>query len=108
MAPGLLCMKSLKLFVAVEFTVPSTLRTSTGYRRGTVPAPGQGVLSTYTLPLMGQQVCVVSSASRRVAFCQYPPPVDPHPVSHGTQSDPCGPGSWGSAMFCTPVVIRCP
>src|SRR5437868_545852 len=100
MAPGLASMKVFKLAVIIAFTVPSALSTSIGYRAGAVVLPGQADPSIMVLP--GQQVVVVSSTSRRFAFCQYPLPVEEHPVIHGTHIIP----PWeGPEMLLMLVVI---
>ena len=105
MAPGLACMKAFKLFVRESFLDPSALRTSTGYRGGAVrlAVPKQLAGADPSIKVLpGQQVVVVSSAIRRLAFCQYPPPVAGHPVIHGTHSIP----TWeGPEMLWMLVVI---
>src|SRR6266513_6291406 len=96
MAPGLACMNVMSEVVRPPFTVPSALSTSTGYRHGAFTLNGQGEVPLIVL------TCVVSSAIRRLAFCQYPPPVAGHPVIHGTHSIP---GWEGPEMLWMLVVI---
>src|SRR5437660_10411556 len=91
MAPGLACMNAFKLFVRDVFTDPSALRTSTGYRGGAVrlAVPKQLAGADPSIKVLpGQQVVVVSSAIRRFACCQYPPPLAGQRVIPGPPSIP--------------------